>query len=117
MFLLKLLMNLISHIIFDKQCYLYLDILKVKLLDSHLFLWKNIKDLLMEYLFPNLNNNTFLSKYFASFFNALKAPIGDHVNLYPIGLKQNYGDGNPPHQLSNSKILLNQNYLPPDYLT
>lgn len=31
---------------------------------------------------------------------ALKAPIGDQVNLYPSGLLQNSADGSPPHQLS-----------------
>jgi hypothetical protein len=38
----------------------------------------------------------------ALFFKALKAPIGDHVNLYPNGLSQQHGEGNPPHQLSYS---------------
>ena len=38
--------------------------------------------------------------YIALFFKALIAPIGDQVNLYPRGLSQNPGDGNPPHQLS-----------------
>jgi hypothetical protein len=35
---------------------------------------------------------------------ALNAPIGDQVNLYPKGLSQKSGEGNPPHQLSYSNI-------------
>ena len=47
----------------------------------------------------------------ALLFKARKAPIGDQVNLYPNGLSQKSGDGNPPHQLSYYNI------FPPSFYT